>query len=134
MKRVRLIVLAIAIAAAGGVVLIDIHPIQPPAPKVVRAANMNTVEVLDLSVPRGAYGLANSQRESARQFLRAYATSGNGRILIRAPSGSPNEVAAMHVLEDVLRVMRDEGVAHRASAVEPYFADGDRRAPIGISI
>jgi len=90
-------------------------------------------EVLDLAVPRGAYGLASSQRARTKHFLREYRQQGNGVLLIRAPSGSPNEVAAMRVLEDVRRVMRQEGVAHKASNVEPYFADGDPRAPIRVS-
>ena len=90
-------------------------------------------EVLDLAVPRGAYGLASSQRARTQHFLREYRQQGNGVLLIRAPSGSPNEVAAMRVLDDVRRVMRQEGVAHKASNVEPYFADGDPRAPIRVS-
>ena len=90
-------------------------------------------EVLDLAVPRGAYGLASSQRARAQNFLRGYKQEGNGVLLIRAPSGSPNEIAAMRVLDDVRRVMQQEGVAHKASHVEPYFADGDPRAPVRIS-
>ena len=90
-------------------------------------------EVLDLSVPRGARGLVGSQRARTRNFMRAYRNSGDGALVIRAPSGSPNEVAAMRVLDDVRRVMKQEGVAHRASHVEPYFADGDPSAPVRIS-
>ena len=90
-------------------------------------------EVLDLSVSRGARGLAGSQRARTRSFMRAYRDSGNSALVIRAPSGSPNEVAAIRVLDDVRRVMREEGVAHRASHVEPYFADGDPTAPVRIS-
>ena len=90
-------------------------------------------EVLDLAVPRGALGLASSQRARTRHFLRAYRKNGDGTLLIRAPSGSPNEIAAMRVVDDVRRVMRQEGVGRGIGHVEPYFADGDPTAPVRIS-
>ena len=90
-------------------------------------------EALDLSVPRGASGLASSQRVRTRNFMRAFRREGDGALLIRAPSGSPNEIAAMRVLDDVRRVMRQEGVIQKEGQIEPYFADGDPTAPVRIS-
>ena len=46
MKRARIIVLAIAVAAAGSAAVIAKRLISAPAPQIVRTSNMDTVQVL----------------------------------------------------------------------------------------
>lgn len=88
---------------------------------------------MDLSVPRGSYGLSRTQKHEAHAFLSQYRQQGAGAILVRAPSGSPNEVAAMRALDDLRFVFRQEGVAGEAVVFEPYYGGGDSSAPLRLS-
>ena len=87
----------------------------------------------DISVPRGAYGLTRNQVNEVRAFARRYKNDGEGPLVIRAPSGSPNEVASMRAIEDMRRVLRNEKVPARAVSFEPYFGDGAPDAPVRLS-
>lgn len=88
---------------------------------------------LDLVVTRSAYGLTRAQKHDARDFVRRYKQESDGRLLVRAPSSGPNEVAALQALDDLRDVLRAEGVPPRAVAFEPYYSGGDPRAPVQIS-
>ena len=99
------------------------HPIQ---------VSRKPVE-FDVSVPRGAYGLTRSQRNEVRAFARRYKSDGEGPLVIRAPSGSPNEVASMRAIEDMRRVLSSEKVPAKAIEFEPYLGDGAPDAPVRLS-
>jgi pilus assembly protein CpaD len=101
------------------------HPImvsQQPAKMSVRVA-------------RGSHGLSSHQRAQVLEFAAKYNTStaGNGRLVIAAPSGSANEVAAMQAVAELRHLLRDAGFAEDAINVEAYHEDRDPQPPVRIS-
>ena len=88
---------------------------------------------LDLAVYSGSSGLNPSQRAQFYDFLADYKQQSADRLLIRAPSGGPNETAAMRAYDDVRAAMRHAGIKPSAVAVEPYYFGGDPAAPIRVS-
>jgi pilus assembly protein CpaD len=88
---------------------------------------------LDLAVFPGASGLNESQRGQVYAFLRDYKAQSTDRLLIRAPSGGPNETAAMHAYDQVRRAMRSAGIDAKLVVLEPYFGNGDPGAPLRLS-
>jgi pilus assembly protein CpaD len=94
------------------------HPIvvsEQPAHHAVRVA-------------RGSHGLTPQQRSQVIDFLARYRSrdAGNGRIMIAVPSGSSNEVAAMHAAADLRYLVRDAGIDDANVTIRPYRAAGDR--------
>jgi pilus assembly protein CpaD len=88
---------------------------------------------LDLAIYRGSSGLNPSQRAQLYDFLADYKQQSADRLLIRAPSGGPNETAAMRAYDDVRAALRHAGIKPSAVAVEPYYFGGDPAAPIRVS-
>ena len=90
---------------------------------------------LNLNVPRGSQGLTPSQRAEVFDFAGRFraSNSGNSRLIISAPSGSPNEVAAMNAVEDIRDLLLAGGFNKSAIAVEAYHGDGKHGAPVRIS-
>lgn len=88
---------------------------------------------LDLAVSAGSSGLNQSEKDEVYSFLLNYKSQSAERLMIRAPSGGANEAAAMHAYEEVRRAMRSAGIDPRSVALEPYFANGDRSAPLRLS-
>ena len=88
---------------------------------------------LDLAVYSGSSGLNPSQRAQLYDFLADYKQQSADQLLIRAPSGGPNETAAMRAYDDVRAAMRHAGIKPSAVAVEPYYFGGDPAAPIRVS-
>jgi pilus assembly protein CpaD len=88
---------------------------------------------LDLAVYPGSSGLNESQKGQVYGFLRDYKSQSSDRLLIRAPSGGPNETAAMRAYDDVRRALRSAGVRPASVTLEPYFANGDPNAPLRLS-
>lgn len=88
---------------------------------------------LSVRVSRGSAGLTPQQRAQVSDFINRYSArdSGNGRIVVAVPSGSANEVAAMHAVADLRYLVRDFGISDANLAIQPYRAGGD--APIRIS-
>lgn len=89
--------------------------------------------LLEISVPRGANGMTHQQRADAHAFVSNYRAGGEGRLVIRAPSGSPNEIAAMRAVDEVRRMVQRAGISRRAVNFEPYTADGDPFAAVRMS-
>ena len=50
--------------------------------------------------------------------------AGNSRLVIAAPSGSSNEVAAMHAVHQIRNVLTAQGFGDAQIAIEPYSAAG----------
>ena len=88
---------------------------------------------LDLAVYPGASGLNKSQRAKVVNFLADYKSQSSDRLLIRAPSGGPNETAAMRAYDQVRKALRHAGIDPRSVALEPYFGSGDPSAPVRLS-
>ena len=88
---------------------------------------------LDLAIYPGAAGLSESQRGQVYGFLRDYKAQSSDRLLIRAPSGGPNETAAMHAYDQVRKAMRSVGINPKSVVLEPYFGNGDPSAPLRLS-
>lgn len=89
--------------------------------------------LLEISVPRGADGMTDQQAADAHEFIRHYRSGGESRLTIRAPSGSPNEIAAMRAVDEVRRMVRRAGIPKNAVSYEPYIAHGDPFAPVRMS-
>lgn len=90
---------------------------------------------LSVRVARGSNGLGPQQRAQVYDFINRYSVrdAGNARIMIGVPSGSANEVAAMHALGDVRQIVRSFGIAEANIMVQPYLAEGNREPPIRMS-
>jgi pilus assembly protein CpaD len=88
---------------------------------------------LDLAVYPGASGLNESQKAKVANFLADYKSQSSDRLLIRAPSGGPNETAAMRAYDQVRSALRHAGIDLRSVALEPYFGNGDPSAPVRLS-
>jgi pilus assembly protein CpaD len=101
------------------------HPImvsQQPAKMTIRVA-------------RGSQGLSPHQRAQVVDFTSKYRAGdvGNSRLVIAAPSGSANEVAAMQAVAELRHLMREAGFGDAAINVEAYHEDRDPQPPIRIS-
>ncbi|MEX1060924.1 MAG: CpaD family pilus assembly protein [Methyloceanibacter sp.] len=88
---------------------------------------------LDLAVFPGSAGLNESQKNQVNNFLADYKSQSSDRLLIRAPSGGPNETAAMRAYDQVRKALRNAGIDPRSVALEPYFGNGDPSAPLRLS-
>ena len=90
---------------------------------------------LSIKVARGSYGLSPHQRSQAISFLERYRTmdSGNSRLVIEAPSGAANEVAAMQAVAELRALMTDIGFGAASIAVEAYHASSEQQPAIRLS-
>jgi pilus assembly protein CpaD len=90
--------------------------------------------VLSLHVASHADGLTPAQRARVLEFSDHSRASdaGNSRIVISAPSGSPNESASMQAADEVRRLLLSTGYSETTIAVEAYQASG-RDAPVRLS-
>lgn len=86
-----------------------------------------------LPIPRGAQGLSRPQADEVRAFVRQFKSASDGRLRIRAPRGTPNEVAAMRALAHVRALIRKEDVPPQATSFTTYHGHGDPEAPIRLS-
>jgi pilus assembly protein CpaD len=77
---------------------------------------------LDLAIYRGSSGLNPSQRAQLYDFLADYKVHSSDQLLIRAPSGGPNETAAMRAYDEIKVAMRHAGIMPSAVALQPYYA------------
>ena len=90
-------------------------------------------EQLDIEAPAGTVSLAPQQRSDVYHFVADFKSGGNGRLLVSAPSGSKNEIAAMNMLGEIRAIIRRSGVHPQAVDYHPYRAGGRRNAPIQIT-
>ncbi len=101
------------------------HPIlvsQEPTTDVVRVAP-------------GSNGLTTAQRARLLDFADHYRATdaGNSRLVIQAPSGGANEVAAMYAVSQIRTLLADQGFMEASISVEAYSAEGAREPPIRVS-
>ena len=88
---------------------------------------------LDLAVYPGSSGLNESQQDQLANYFQDYKSQSSDRLLIRAPSGGPNERAAMRAYDQVRVALRRAGINPRMAALEPYLGNGDPSAPVRLS-
>lgn len=90
---------------------------------------------ISLRVARGSYGLSPHQRAQVISFIDRYRSvdAGNSRLIIEAPSGSPNEVAAMQAVAEIRSLLTDSGFDATSVVVEAVPGGPDAQAPIRIS-
>lgn len=140
--KAKLAILTLAALAAGGCrpeaeeggghvagwALID-HAQRHPIVVSEQPAN------LALRVTRGAHGLTPPQRAQVISFLNKYrgGDTGNARIAVNVPSGSPNEVAALHAVADLRHLLSEYGIDDTRVAIQPYHTDGEPQPPIRVS-
>ena len=90
---------------------------------------------LNIRIPSGATGLSPSQAAQASDFLGRYRAkdSGNSKLVIGVPSGSPNEGAAMRAVADLREMIRDFGFSESTVSMTPYNAARDASAPVRLA-
>ena len=90
---------------------------------------------LDVEVSRGKPGLAPEQRAAVIDFMRRYKReSTTGKLVVSAPGGAPNEVAAVQAAGIVKGLARSEGIGWNEIQVEPYSAEeGNPQPPLRLS-
>ena len=88
-------------------------------------------QTMNLRVPRGSSGLAPQQRAELLGFAdRSRASdAGNSRLIIAAPSGSNNEVAAMHSVDEIRSLLSERGFPETSILVEAYSQEGGGAEP-----
>jgi len=90
---------------------------------------------ISVRVARGAYGLSPHQRAQLAEFVDRYRNgdNGNSKMIISAPSGAPNEVAAMQAVAEIRHMIRAAGFDETSVSVEAYHEEKDPQPPIRIS-
>ncbi len=90
---------------------------------------------LSIKVNRASAGLAPQQRAQVIGFLERYrrTDAGNSRLIIEAPGGTANEVAAMQGIAEIRHLMEQIGFDPSAVSVEAYRGSRAADAPIRIS-
>lgn len=90
---------------------------------------------MQIRVSRGSHGLTPSQRADVLDFSARFRATdaGNSRLIISAPSGSANEVAAMHAVQDIRGLLDENGFPETAITVEAYYQDSDPQPPVRVS-
>ena len=90
---------------------------------------------INVRVARGSHGLNPQQRANVIDFLNKYRSgdTGNGKLTVNVPSGSPNEVAALHAAADLRELLREYGLDDSRVSIKPYHTEGDPQPPIRVS-
>lgn len=91
-------------------------------------------QTMQIHVPASTRGLSPRQRADVLEFAdRSRASdAGNSRLVIQAPGGGANEVAAMHAVGEIRQILGDMGFPESSIAVEAYHADGGN-SPVRVS-
>ncbi len=88
---------------------------------------------MKIPVRRGDYGLNSEKKMELGNFVEQYRREGEGKLILSAPAGQPNEVAAFNVLNDIRDSMKSHGIVRQMVRLRPYSPKGDPEAPIIIS-
>jgi pilus assembly protein CpaD len=90
---------------------------------------------MSVRVARGSHGLTPHQRAQFVEFAGKFNAggSGNSRLVISAPSGSANEVAAMQAVAELRHILRDAGFGEDSINVEAFHEDRDPQPAIRIA-
>lgn len=90
---------------------------------------------LSLRVARGSAGMSPHQKAQVVDFLNRYRgiDAGNSKLVLAAPSGSPNEVAAMQAVAEIRYLIRESGFPEASVTVEAYHEERDPQPAIRLS-
>lgn len=90
---------------------------------------------LSIRVPRGSQALTPAQRAELLDFAQHFRATdgGNSRLVIAAPGGSGNEVAAMHAVQEIRALLVEYGYAESSMSVEAYHAERSQDPPVRVS-
>ncbi len=89
---------------------------------------------IEFNIASSSRGLAPQQRADVLEFANHARASdaGNSRLVISAPAGAANEIAAMYAVGEIRQILTDNGFPESTIAVEGYRADG-RTAPLRVA-
>ena len=92
-------------------------------------------QTIGISVASGSRGLGPRQRAEVLEFADRARVSdaGNSRLIIQAPGGSHNEIAAMQAVGEIRQILSDNGFPESSIAVEAYHASDSYNAPVRLS-
>jgi pilus assembly protein CpaD len=90
---------------------------------------------LSIRVASGAHGLSDGQAAQVSDFLARYRNkdSGNSKLVIAVPTGSPNESAAMRAVGNMREMIREFGFSESTVAMQPYNGGRDPGAPVRLA-
>lgn len=90
---------------------------------------------LTIRVSSNAQGLSEGQAAQVSDFLARYRAkdSGNSKLVIAVPSGSPNESAAMRAVGNLREMIRDFGFSESTVTMQPYNGGRDYNAPVRLA-
>lgn len=90
---------------------------------------------MDIRVTGSAPGLSPAQAAHLSDFLARYRgkDSGNSRLVIAVPTGSPNEGAAMRAVAHMRQLIAEYGFSESDIAMQPYNGRRDPSAPIRLA-
>jgi pilus assembly protein CpaD len=90
---------------------------------------------MSMRIARGSMGLTPSQKAQVADFLERFRASDadNSKLVIFAPSGSPNESAAVRAVADIRQLIAAYTFPDSNVAIEPYHERRDADAPIRLS-
>jgi len=115
--------------------------VQAPSFALVSPAQRHPILVsqkpttMSVHVPRGSSGLSPKARADLLEFADRFRASdaGDSRLVIQAPSGSSNEVAAMNAVQQIRGLLTDYGYAESAVSVEAVDASADSAPSVKVS-
>lgn len=90
---------------------------------------------MSVAVARGSAGLTPKARADVLAFAQR-ARSGDARdsrLVVAAPSGSGNEIAAMNAVQEIRELLVDNGFTEASVSVEAYQADREGQPPVRLS-
>jgi pilus assembly protein CpaD len=90
---------------------------------------------MSVHVPRGSSGLSPKARAEVLDFAARFRGSdaGDSRLVILAPSGSGNEVAAMNAVQQIRGLLTDYGFSDSVVSVEAFEANAESSPAIKVS-
>jgi len=135
--QVVLTALCVLLAGCGHDEAMD----KSPSVNLVEPAQRHPILVsqqpsnLTVPVPKGSSGLSPKERANVLAFAQHFKAgdSGDSRLIIQAPSGSGNEIAAMQAVQQVRALLSDNGFAESSISLEAYDAARHSEAPIKVS-
>jgi len=89
------------------------------------------VVTLQMDVPQDKIALSASDKAALESFAATYRARGHGVLTIAAPSGSPNEAAAVSLVAETRAALREAGLPEPAIGYAAYRASSaNANAPI----
>lgn len=115
--------------------------IQQPSAELVNPSQRHPILVsqkpssMSVHVPAGSSGLTPKARADVLEFAGRFRAgdAGDSRLVIQAPSGSSNEIAAMNAVQQIRGLLSDNGFTESAIAVESFDATAHSQPAVKVS-